>query len=140
MEMLKRINHIAVAVRDVDASAKLFKDLIGLEGGRVEIIDNFEVKVAFFSVGGVKIELVEPLNPESGLAKYIEKKGEGIHHIAIEVDDVASALEHYKAKGVQLIHEQPEPGAGDTLVAFLHPKSTGGVLFELCQHASSGAE
>jgi methylmalonyl-CoA epimerase len=138
--MLKRINHIAVAVRDVDASAKLFKDLIGLEGGRVEVIDNFEVKVAFFSVGGVKIELVEPLNPESGLAKYIEKKGEGIHHIAIEVDDVASALEHYKAKGVQLIHEHPEPGAKDTLVAFLHPKSTGGVLFELCQHASSGAE
>ena len=138
--MLKKINHIAVAVKDAEATARLFKDTIGLEGGEIELNENFEVKVAFFSLGGVKIELVEPLNPQSGLAKYLEKKGEGIHHIAIEVDDVEKALQHYKAEGVELIHEKPEPGAHDTLVGFLHPKSTGGVLFELCQTALRKAE
>lgn len=136
--MLKGINHIAVAVRDVEASARLFREVIGLAGGEIEEIDNFEVKVAFFRLGKVSIELVEPLNPESGLAKYLDKKGEGIHHIAIEVDDVAGALDHYRSKGVQLIHEKPEPGAHDTLVAFLHPKSTGGVLLELCQKVEGG--
>jgi methylmalonyl-CoA epimerase len=138
--MLKKINHIAIAVKDVEESARFFQEIIGLEGGLIEDIENFEVRVAFFSLGGVKIELVEPLNPESGLAKYLEKKGEGIHHIAIEVDDVTSALEHYRSKGVELIHQAPEPGAHDTLVAFLHPKSTRGVLLELCQQAPTQSD
>ena len=135
--MLKKINHIAVAVEDVEASSRLFGEVLGFPGGRIEVIENFEVKVAFFRLGEVKIELVQPLNPASGLAKYLEKRGEGIHHIAVEVDDVAAALDHYRAKGINLIHERPEPGAHDTLVAFLHPKDTGGVLIELCQLGAS---
>lgn len=133
--MLKKINHIAVAVNDVEASSRLFSEVLGLPGGGVEVFESFEVKVAFFSIGEVKIELVEPLNPEGGLAKFLSKRGEGIHHIAFDVDDVAAALDHFRAKGVRLINERPEPGANNTLVAFLHPKSTGGVLLELCQPA-----
>lgn len=135
--MLKKINHIAVAVNDVEASSRLFSEVLGFSGGSIEVFDNFEVKVAFFAIGDVKIELVEPLNPDGGVAKFLAKRGEGIHHIAFEVDDVAAALDHYKSKGVRLINERPEPGANDTLVAFLHPKSTGGVLMEILQPATS---
>lgn len=135
--MLKKINHIAVAVNDVEASSRLFSEVLGFSGGGIEVFDNFEVKVAFFAIGDVKIELVEPLNPDGGVAKFLAKRGEGIHHIAFEVDDVAAALDHYKSKGVRLINERPEPGANDTLVAFLHPKSTGGVLLEILQPATS---
>ena len=135
--MLKKINHIAVAVNDVEASSRLFSEVLGFAGGDIEVFDNFEVKVAFFAIGDVKIELVEPLNPDGGVAKFLAKRGEGIHHIAFEADDVAAALDHYKSKGVRLINERPEPGANDTLVAFLHPKSTGGVLVEILQPATS---
>lgn len=135
--MLKKINHIAIAVKDVEASSRLFGEVLGFSGGGIEVFDNFEVKVAFFAIGDVKIELVEPLNPDGGVAKFLAKRGEGIHHIAFEVDDVAAALDHYKSKGVRLINERPEPGANDTLVAFLHPKSTGGVLVEILQPATS---
>lgn len=135
--MLKKINHIAIAVKDVEASSRLFSEVLGFSGGGIEVFDNFEVKVAFFAIGDVKIELVEPLNPDGGVAKFLAKRGEGIHHIAFEVDDVAAALDHYKSKGVRLINERPEPGANDTLVAFLHPKSTGGVLMEILQPATS---
>ena len=135
--MLKKINHIAIAVKDVEASSRLFSEVRGFSGGGIEVFDNFEVKVAFFAIGDVKIELVEPLNPDGGVAKFLAKRGEGIHHIAFEVDDVAAALDHYKSKGVRLINERPEPGANDTLVAFLHPKSTGGVLVEILQPATS---
>ena len=135
--MLKKINHIAVAVNDVEASSRLFSEVLGFSGGGIEVFDNFEVKVAFFAIGDVKIELVEPLNPDGGVAKFLAKRGEGIHHIAFEVDDVAAALDHYKSKGVRLINERPEPGANDTLVAFLHPKSTGGVLVEILQPTTS---
>ena len=135
--MLKKINHIAIAVKDVEASSRLFSEVLGFAGGGIEVFDNFEVKVAFFAIGDVKIELVEPLNPDGGVAKFLAKRGEGIHHIAFEVDDVAAALDHYKSKGVRLINERPEPGANDTLVAFLHPKSTGGVLVEILQPATS---
>ncbi len=135
--MLKKINHIAVAVKDVEASSRLFSEVLGFSGGGIEVFDNFEVKVAFFAIGDVKIELVEPLNPDGGVAKFLAKRGEGIHHIAFEVDDVAAALDHYKSKGVRLINERPEPGANDTLVAFLHPKSTGGVLVEILQPTTS---
>ncbi|MCH7645790.1 MAG: methylmalonyl-CoA epimerase [Nitrospinae bacterium] len=135
--MLKKINHIAIAVKDVEASSRLFSEVLGFSGGGIEVFDNFEVKVAFFAIGDVKIELVEPLNPDGGVAKFLAKRGEGIHHIAFEVDDVAAALDHYKSKGVRLINERPEPGANDTLVAFLHPKSTGGVLLEILQPATS---
>ncbi len=135
--MLKKINHIAIAVKDVEASSRLFSEVLGFSGGSIEVFDNFEVKVAFFAIGDVKIELVEPLNPDGGVAKFLAKRGEGIHHIAFEVDDVAAALDHYKSKGVRLINERPEPGTNDTLVAFLHPKSTGGVLLEILQPATS---
>ena len=135
--MLKKINHIAIAVKDVEASSRLFSEVLGFSGGGIEVFDNFEVKVAFFAIGDVKIELVEPLNPDGGVAKFLAKRGEGIHHIAFEVDDVAAALDHYKSKGVRLINERPEPGANDTLVAFFHPKSTGGVLVEILQPATS---
>ncbi|MFQ5892974.1 MAG: VOC family protein, partial [Nitrospinota bacterium] len=100
--MLKKINHIAVAVTDVEASSRLFKEVLGLSGGKIEVFERFEVKVAFFALGDIKLELVEPLNPEGGIAKFLARRGEGVHHIAIEVDDVSAALAHYKAKGVRL--------------------------------------
>jgi methylmalonyl-CoA epimerase len=136
-EVFKKVNHIAVAVRDLEESLKLFRDVLGLAGGETEVIEEFEVRVAFFTLGETRIELVEPLNPESGLARFLEQRGEGIHHIALEVEDIRAALELYRQRGLRLIHEEPQPGAHGTLVAFIHPKSTGGVLLELCQKAPS---
>jgi len=130
---LKKIEHIGIAVKDISKSDELFKKLFGVEAYKLEEVSSEGVKTSFFQVGPNKIELLEATSPESPVAKFIEKKGEGIHHIAFEVEDISAELDRLKKEGFDLIHSTPKDGADNKLIAFLHPKSTGGVLIELCQ-------
>ena len=131
--MYKKINHIGVAVKDLDEAIKLYRDQLGLEFKGTDEVESQKVKVAFFKIGETNIELVAATSPDSPIAKYLEKNREGIHHICFEVDDINKALESLKERGVKLINEEPRKGAHNTLVAFIHPKSTNGVLTEVCQ-------
>ena len=131
--MYKKINHIGVAVKDLDEAIKLYRDQLGLEFKGTDEVESQKVKVAFFKIGETNIELVAATSPDSPIAKYLEKNREGIHHICFEVDDINRALESLKERGVKLINEEPRKGAHNTLVAFIHPKSTNGVLTEICQ-------
>ena len=128
-----RISHLGIAVKDLEASEALFKKLLGDEHVHHEIVEDQGVSIASFQVGESIIELTAPISDDSAIAKFIAKRGEGIHHLALEVDDVESELERLKKEGIQLIDESPKEGAHDMLIAFLHPKSTNGVLVELCQ-------
>ncbi len=130
--MYKKVSHIGVAVRDLEKAKEIFRTL-GLEVEGEEVVEDQKVKVAFIPVGETRIELLEATSPDSPVAKFIEKKGEGVHHLALGVDNVEAMLEELKAKGVRLVDEKPRRGAHNTLIAFLHPKSTGGLLLELCQ-------
>lgn len=134
--MLKSINHIGIAVKDIEKSKDLFKRIFGVENFHTEKVDTQKVEVASFSIGGVLIELTAPTDDSSPIAKFIEKKGEGIHHIAFETDDINNELERLKEEEIQLINEIAQPGAYDMQIAFLHPKSTNGVLMEICQSLS----
>ena len=131
--MYKKINHIGVAVKDLDEAIKLYRDQLGLEFKGTDEVESQKVKVAFFKIGETNIELVAATSPDSPIAKYLEKNREGIHHICFEVDDINKALSTLKERGVKLINEEPRKGAHNTLVAFIHPKSTNGVLTEICQ-------
>ena len=131
--MYKKINHIGVAVKDLDEAIKLYRDQLGLEFKGTDEVESQKVKVAFFKIGETNIELVAATSPDSPIAKYLEKNREGIHHICFEVEDINKALESLKERGVKLINEEPRRGAHNTLVAFIHPKSTNGVLTEICQ-------
>ena len=128
-----RIEHIGIAVRDLSQANDLFKKLFGEAAYKSETVDSEKVTTSFFKVGPNKIELLEAEAPESAISKFIEKKGEGIHHIAFEVDDIHQEMDRLKKEGFTLINEQPKDGADNKLVCFLHPKSTNGVLVELCQ-------
>lgn len=129
---IQRIDHIGIAVRSIEEAAKLYTDL-GLKIEGTETVESQKVKVAFIPVGQSRIELLEPTAPDGPTGQFIEKKGEGIHHIALKVDDVAKALEELAAKGYQLIDKAPREGAGGHKIAFVHPKSTKGVLLELSE-------
>src|SRR5512145_2578244 len=131
--MTKKINHIGVAVKSIAAAAPFYRDVLGMTFEGTETVAEQKVKVAFFSVGESRIELLEPTADDSPVAKFLEKNGEGTHHIAYEVDDLVATLEKLKAAGVRLIDEVPRCGAHGTRIAFLHPKASGGVLTELCQ-------
>jgi methylmalonyl-CoA/ethylmalonyl-CoA epimerase len=133
----KKINHIGIAVRDLETSIQLYTNILGLKLKGIETVESEKVRVAFIEIGEVKIELLEATSPESPIAKFIEKKGEGIHHIALETENCEKQLEIVKKHGIKLINEVPKKGAHDSLVAFLHPNSTNKVLFELCQPSSS---
>ncbi|MGG0177923.1 methylmalonyl-CoA epimerase [Gottfriedia acidiceleris] len=133
----KKINHIGIAVRDLETSIQLYTNVIGLKLKGIETVESEKVRVAFIEIGEVKIELLEATSPESPIAKFIEKKGEGIHHIALETENCEKQLEIMKEHGIKLINEVPKKGAHDSIVAFLHPNSTNKVLFELCQPSSS---
>lgn len=133
--MLK-IEHLGIAVKDLEKSNELFKTLLGSEHYKTEEVDSEAVKTSFFKIGESKIELLEATRPESAIAKYIDKRGEGIHHIAFEVEDIYAAMEEYRAKGFRLLNEQPKRGADNKLVCFIHPKSANGILVELCQEIS----
>ncbi|HNZ06603.1 MAG: methylmalonyl-CoA epimerase [Candidatus Cloacimonetes bacterium] len=130
--MVKHISHIGIAVKDLDAGIEFYKKL-GLELEAVEEVPSQMVKVAFFPCGDTRIELLAPTSEESPVAKFIEKKGEGIQHIAFAVDDLPAALQESSDKGITLIDKEPRPGAHHADIAFLHPKSSMGVLIELCK-------
>jgi len=129
----KRISHLGIAVKDLGSSEALFAKLLGSEHVHHEEVKDQGVRIASFQIGESIIELTSPTREDSPIGKFIEKHGEGIHHIALEVDDVASELARLKAEGIKLIDDFPKPGAHEMLIAFLHPKSTNGVLVELCQ-------
>lgn len=131
--MIKKIEHLGIAVKDINASNELFTKLFGKQPYKLEDVESEGVKTSFFMVGESKIELLEATNSNSAIAKFIEKKGEGIHHIAFEVDDIDAEIARLKNEGFELIHTTPKDGADNKRIAFLHPKSTNGVLVELCQ-------
>ena len=130
--MIKKINHIGIAVNSIEDAVKLYIEGLGLEVKDIEIVEAQKVRTAIIPVGESKIELIESTDPEGAIAKYIEKKGEGLHHLALEVSDIQEALDTLREKGVQLIDEKPRIGVEDTRIAFLHPKETK-VLIELVE-------
>ncbi|MFV0468516.1 MAG: methylmalonyl-CoA epimerase [Dysgonomonas sp.] len=132
---ISHIEHLGIAVKSIEESLPYYEGVLGLKCYNIEVVEDQKVKTAFFKVGQTKIELLEPTSPESTIAKFIEKKGEGIHHIAFNIaDGVANALAEVESKGVQVIDKAPRGGAEGLNIAFLHPKSTLGVLTELCEH------
>ncbi|MEY2799305.1 MAG: methylmalonyl-CoA epimerase [Bacteroidota bacterium] len=134
---MNKIEHIGIAVKSIDASTSLFAKLFAKNAYKREEVMSEGVMTEFFQLGDNKIELLEATNPESPIAKFIEKKGEGIHHIAFDVDDIVAEMKRLKEEGFQLLAEEPKRGADNKLVCFLHPKSTNGVLIELCQSIES---
>lgn len=135
--MVKAINHIGIAVRSIDACRGFYEDVLGARFDGIEEVAVQKVRVAFFSVGPagaeVRLELLEPTSPESTVARFIETRGEGLHHVAYTVADIQQRLDDLKNQGIRLIDERPRPGAHHTQIAFLHPKSSAGVLTELCE-------
>ncbi|MFO7952079.1 MAG: methylmalonyl-CoA epimerase [Bacillota bacterium] len=131
--MFDKIDHIGIAVSDLEKTISFYRDQIGLDFKGTEEVEEQKVRVAFFPVGESKMEFLEPTESGSPVGKFIEKKGEGVHHLAFHVDDLEAKLEQLKAEGIELIDEKPRYGAGGAKIAFLHPRSTGGVLIELCQ-------
>ena len=132
-KMIRKISHIGVAVKDLNEAIKFYEESLGLEIEGTEEIKEQKVKVAFITIGESRIELLQSTDPNGPIAKFIEKKGEGIHHIALEVDNIEDALQKLKESGVQLIDAKPKIGAHRMKIAFLHPRSTKGVLMELCE-------
>ena len=127
------LDHIGIAANSIEESIGLYRDLLGLEFGGIEEIADQKVKAAFLKVGGTNIELLEPTSPDSPIAGFLEKKGGGIHHIAIRVVGIEALIDKLKAAGVRMIDEKPRIGAHNKKIAFIHPKSTNGVLVELCE-------
>ena len=128
-----RLEHIGIAVKDLNTANTLFKQLLGTSHYKVEEVRSEHVKTSFFRIGESKVELLEATSPESAIAKYIEKRGEGMHHVAFEVEDIYAEMARLKNEGFQLLNESPKQGADNKLVCFVHPKTANGVLVELCQ-------
>ena len=131
--MIEKIDHIGIAVKSVKETSELLSNILGLEVAGEEIVEEQKVKVAFLPLGDSELELLESTSPDGPIARFIEKKGEGIQHIAFRVNNIEEALEKLKKEGVRLIDEKPRYGAGGAKIAFLHPKSTNGILVELCE-------
>ena len=131
--MVKKVDHIGVAVKNLEDSLKFYQDTLGLELAGVEVVEEQKVRVAFLPVGDTEIELLESTDPEGPIAKYIDKKGEGMQHIAYKVESIEEAIKEMEENGVRMIDKTPRYGAGGAKIAFCHPKSTKGVLVELCQ-------
>ncbi len=131
--MLKKINHIAIAVNNLEEAAKFYQEVMGLTLSGIEVVTAQKTKVGFFKIGESNIELVQPAEPDSPLVKFLETKGQGIHHICLEVDDIEAEVKTFLEKGATMVDQKPRPGAHNTRVAFVHPKSSGGVLIELCE-------
>lgn len=136
--MIKKVDHIGIAVKSIEEALPFYTDVLGLEVQGIEEVESEKLKVAFIKVGDTKLELLEATSPDSAVAKHIEKRGEGIHHVALGVDSIQDRIDEIKAKGIQMIQDQPKVGAGGALVAFMHPKSTGRVLLELCEKKEKG--
>ena len=129
-----KIDHIGIAVKSLAEASKVYEDALGLKVSGYDQVDEQGVRVAMLTIGESRIELLEPTGPESPIEKFMTKRGEGIHHIAVTVDDIETTLARLKAAGVRLVHDVPQRGAHNTRVAFIHPSSTHGVLLELVQH------
>ena len=130
---MRKIEHLGIAVKDLQESKLLFSKLLGKESYKEEAVEGEGVNTSFFLVGETKIELLEATKPDSPIAKFIEKKSEGIHHIAFDVEDIHKEVKRLKEAGFEILNEEPKEGADNKLVVFLHPRSTNGVLVELCQ-------
>ena len=130
---MRKIEHIGIAVKDLEGSNTLFEKLFGAPAYKSEVVESEGVTTSFFLNGPNKIELLAATNPDSPIAKFIEKKGEGIHHIAFDVEDIYAEMSRLKAEGFEILNEIPKKGADHKIVVFLHPRSTNGVLVELCQ-------
>jgi len=131
--MLKKIHHIAVAVDNLDEAAKFYQNVLGLDLAGVEVVSAQKTKVGFFKIGGSNIELVQPAEPDSPLDKFLKTKGQGMHHLCFEVDDIEAEIKSLLENGATMIDEKPRPGAHNSRVAFVHPKSSSGVLIELVE-------
>ena len=131
--MIKKVEHIGIAVKNLAHSNQVFSRLFGKEQYKIESVESEKVKTSFFMLGDTKIELIESGHESSAIAKFIDKKGEAMHHIACEVDDIRAEMQRLKAEGFELLSEEPKEGADNKLICFLHPRSTNGVLVELCQ-------
>lgn len=136
--MISKVDHLGIAVRSIDESRKFYEDVLGLQCEKIEEVASQKVKTAFFKLGELHIELLEATAEDSPIAKFIDAKGEGIHHVAYKTDDIDGQLEQAAAAGCKLIHQEPIVGAGGKLVGFLHPKSSGGVLTEFCAESNPG--
>ncbi|MCE7071810.1 methylmalonyl-CoA epimerase [Dyadobacter sp. CY327] len=130
---MKNVEHIGIAVKELEAAEKLFSSLLNAQPYKRETVASEGVLTSFFQVNQTKIELLQSTDPEGVIARFIEKKGEGVHHVAFEVDDIVLEMERLKKEGFALLSETPKPGADNKLVCFLHPKTTNGMLIELCQ-------
>ena len=130
---MEKLEHIGIAVKNIALANELFARLLGVQHYKMEEVASEGVRTSFFDIGGVKIELLEALHQDSPIARFIEKRGEGIHHMAFEVTDINESLKRYAQEGFELINREPKRGADNKMVFFLHPKSTQGVLIELCQ-------
>jgi methylmalonyl-CoA/ethylmalonyl-CoA epimerase len=131
--MLKKIEHLGIAVDSIEESLKMYESLLGTSCYKLESVESEGVKTAFLQIGESKIELLQATNSDSPIAKFLSKKGKGIHHIAFETDHIEDEIERLLAEGFELIHQTPKDGADNKRIAFLHPKSTDGILIELCQ-------
>jgi len=133
---MNKIEHIGIAVKDLEKANEVYAKLFNQQPYKTETVESEGVSTSFFKAGSNKIELLEATNPNSAIAKFIEKKGEGIHHIAFDVDDIYAEMERLREEGFVILNETPKKGADNKLVCFIHPKSTNGVLIELCQEIS----
>lgn len=136
--MIKKIDHIGIAVSSIENSLPFYTNILNLQLEGIEEVESENVKVAFIKIGESKLELLEPLSPESPIAKFIEKRGEGIHHIAIGVSSIEARIKDMKENGIRMLADESKLGAGGAKIAFMHPKSTGSVLYELCEKPSKG--
>lgn len=131
--MVKKLDHVGIAVKDLQATLKFYEETLGLKSAGIEVVEEQKVRVAFLPIGDTEVELLESTEEDGPIAKFIAKNGEGIQHMAYRVDDIEAAIAEMKEKGIRMIDEKPRYGAGGAKIAFCHPKSTSGVLVELCQ-------
>ncbi len=137
---MNKIEHIGIAVKDIQKANQLYEILLGVAAYKEEIVESEQVQTSFFKMGESKIELLQGLSTDDAITKFIEKRGEGIHHIAFDVQNIEQKMAALKAKGFRLLNEKPKPGADNKMIAFIHPKRTNGVLIELCQDRTTYEE
>ena len=137
LTIMEKLEHIGIAVKDMDKANTTFAQLLGRTHYKIEDVESEGVRTSFFEIGGVKIELLEATRDDSPIAKFIEKRGEGIHHLAFLVENIRHSIKEYKQQGFQVLNEEPKKGADNKMICFLHPKSTSGVLVELCEESNT---
>ncbi|MDR4888845.1 methylmalonyl-CoA epimerase [Fredinandcohnia sp. QZ13] len=136
--MIEKIDHIGIAVSSIENTLPFYTNVLNLKLEGIETVESEKVRVAFIKIGESKLELLEPLSSESPIAKFIEKRGEGIHHIALGVSSIEERIKEIKEHGIRMLADEPKKGAGGAKIAFMHPKSTGSILYELCEKPSKG--